>query len=162
MKEKIVYNFEYKGIRCEVVHWGVGESYRPEGVWNGYIYILEANIPNRFKELLCKYKKTKLTTVERKFWNYYTLDNIFEMVGGITYYELLRDEFSGKKKGIKVGNDYIHSWDEGRHYNEEQIKYDLEKSVDSFISHFPDYLVWNPKNGEYISPKDFPTQSERK
>lgn len=154
LKQKKIWNFKYKGFDCEVVNWNYEKPWdgHPSGNWNGYIYITRKQLPDRFEELLCKKEKTKFSSMPYR-WEYYPLERIFEMMGGITFYEVIRDDFSGKIVAIKVGNDYMHSWDTDRHYDVEDVIRDLKKSVDTFIEHYPDYLVWNFIDGSYIKPE---------
>jgi len=107
MKHKKIWNFEYRGIHCEIVHWDFDNLYDfpSKGIWNGYIIITEEQVPDRFKELLVKKKKTNYKSMPW-MWEYWGLDNLFKMNGGITYYSVIRDEFDGRKIAVKVGNDY--------------------------------------------------------
>jgi len=149
-KKKIVdkqenWKFTYKGIHCLIVHWGSAEmqpkgEIQPGGIWNSYIIIQKKQLPKQFRKLLCKFKASPLPP-KRKYWDYYKLENYFDMHGGLTYYEPLRDEFTGDIIAVKVGCDYAHAFDDNYNYNEEWVKKDLEKSVDTFIEHFPDYSV---------------------
>ena len=156
MKKKLIWNFEYKGIHCEIVNWnfedqgGYFEQSFPSGIWNGYIFINKKQLtPQKFFKLLCKQRQFRTLSRGRKYWDYSKLDKYFDMHGGITYFQPLREEFSGKIDGIQVGCDYAHLYDEGRMYNENHVKADLEKSVDTFINAFPDYKVWDQKDGKY-------------
>ncbi len=153
MKYKEIWNFEYKGIKCQIVHWGVKEmaSVSMGSIWNGYIFINKKQLPRNFRKLLCSIHTFKLSSV-RKYWSYRKLEDYFNFHGGITYYELIRDEFTSKPIGIKVGCDYAHSWDEGHDYNENDIKRYLENSVNTFIRHFPNYLVWRFTDGKFVKP----------
>lgn len=154
MKHKDVWNFSYKGINCEIQHWGVGSMCEGHGMWNSYIIINKNQLPKDFKKLLVKSFTNKMFS-KRKFFRYDDLGQYFDFHGGITYYSKIRDEFDGSVFAIKVGCDYGHLWDEeaGYPYNETTIEKDLQKSVDVFIKHFPKYLVWNPKDGSYVKPK---------
>ena len=153
MKHKDVWNFEYKGISCEIVHWGVGTSLNyGKGIWNAYIFIKKEQLPKDFEKLLVRSRVNKMF-IKRKFWNYDGLEYYFDFHGGITYYSKERDEFTGKVMGIKVGCDYAHYMDEQDHHDEIVIQNDLEKSVDLFIKNFPDYLVWRSTDGAYVSPE---------
>ena len=155
IKQKKVWKFSYKGINCEVVNWNIETPWEghPSGNWNGYIYIKAQQLPDKFHQILCKKRKTILRSMPWT-WDYYKLEDIFNMKGGITYYEVIRGEFNGKKIGIKVGNDYMHSWDVDQRYDESDVIADLKNSVDSFIKSYPGYLVWNIKDGSYTKPEN--------
>lgn len=151
MRHKEIWSDKYKGINYEIAHWGI-DSYMPNGIWNAYIVILKPQLPDKFQDLICKYSKSTLLS-KRKFWDYNNLDDIFDMHGGLTYYEPKRDEFSGKVNAIKVGCDYAHSFDEGMIYDQDDVQRDTIKSIECFIEKYPDYLVWNPVDGSFISPE---------
>jgi hypothetical protein len=154
MREKTVWTFDYKGIFCEIVHWGIDEmvSVSKNGIFNGYIYIFKKQLPRSFKNLLVEQRSHKYPSGVKKHWDYGKLENIFDMHGGITYYELLGDEFSGEPTGVKVGCDYAHIWDDERYIDEKQVEHDLKNSVDTFIKHFPNYLIRDFKDGKYKKP----------
>ena len=153
MQKQENWKFTYKGIHCSIVHWGVEEmsSVHSGGIWNSYIIIQKPQLPTQFKKLLCRAKVSSLPS-KRKFWNYSKLDSYFDMHGGFTYYEPLRDEFTGDVIAVKVGCDYAHAFDDNYDYNENMVKKDLEESVDGFIKCFPDYLVWRVSDGKYVKP----------
>lgn len=154
LKQKRTWNFQYRGIECEVVSWNFEKPWDgcPSGNWNGYIYINAQQLPDQFNQLLCKKFKTDYKSIPWR-WDYFGLESIFNMKGGVTFYQVIRNEFNGTKVGIKVGNDYQHSWDQGRHYEVNHVIADLKKSVDSFIEYFPNYLVWDFKDGLYEKPE---------
>ena len=153
LRKKEIWNFTYRGIACEIVHWGIDKNseYFRNGTWNGYLYINRKQLPRDFRKLLCKENKYK-GFGNRKHWDYYKVDKYFDFHGEITYYELLLDEFTGKSTGIKVGDDYAHSFDSGMTYDENDIKRNLEKCVDAFIKNFPNYKIWDGKDGKYKTP----------
>jgi hypothetical protein len=130
-------------------------TYPNKGIWNSYIIINEKQLtPEQFKGLIPKKKKYGFNgKKDRIRYDYGTyLENIFDMSGGITYFEPLRDVFNGKINGIKVGNDYNHIWNGGESY--ESILRDVEKVVDNFIKTFPEYKVWDIQDGIYRKPVD--------
>lgn len=156
MDKKEIWTFKYKGFNCSIAHWGSAEmrergAIQPGGIWNSYIIIQKKQLPKQFRKLLCKFKVSGLPS-KRKFWDYYKLENYFDMHGGLTYYEPLRDEFTGDIIAVKVGCDYAHAFDDEYSYNVDMVKRDLEKSVDKFIEAFPDYLVWRISDGKYVKP----------
>lgn len=160
LKPKKSWVFEYKGITCEVVNWNFDKPMDewPSGNWNGYIIIKAKQLPEKFKELLCKKRKTIWKSMPW-MWEYYKLDQVFNMKGGITFYEVIKDQYSNDTVAIKVGNDYQHSWDVDHYYNVIDVVFDLKQSVDSFIEKYPDYLVWNRIDGSYIKPTEENAQS---
>jgi len=153
LRKKTIWSFTYKGFACEIVNWTFESgtiSGHETGNWNGYIYIRKEQLGSRFRRFLLKPRKL----YRRTHWdNYSKFEKYFDFHGGITYYELLLNEFTGKPQGIKVGCDYLHSFDEGRSYDESDVKRDLEKSVDEFIKSFPDYKVWDIQDGKYRKPE---------
>jgi hypothetical protein len=134
LEHKDVWTFKYREIYCEIVHWGVDYVNEGLGIWNSYIYLFKKNIPD-FDKLLCKKKKGSI--ISRYYWESYKLDKFFNFHCGISFYELLRDEFNGKIVGVKIGCDYSHLWDNYKQYDETQLKNDLIDVVDNFYLNFP-------------------------
>ena len=167
-RKKTIWTFNFKGIPCEIVNWSFESGNLPDyptGNWNYYLYIKKENIPDEFNKLLVKQRKLSIFK-EQKMWDYHSLSDYFDMHGDITYYEVIRNEFNGGKVAVKIGCDYLHSFDSDHYYDVEDIKRDVKASVNTFIEHFPYYLVWNIKDGSYIKP-DFndelsPTHKEGK
>ena len=153
MKNKIIWDFKYKGIACQIVHWGL-EDYPKElsvdGIWNAYIIIHKKQLPKQFTKLLCEVETIK--DFKRKYWKYYKLDDYFDMHGGLTFYEVIREEFTGQITVVKVGCDYVHSWDRDYTYSESILENDLKKSVECFMAHFPNYLIRRISDGKYVKP----------
>ena len=131
LEHKDSWKFTYKDIYCEIVHWGVGYMNDGEGIWNSYISLYKNKVGD-FDKLLCKKRKVKIAT-ERKMWDYGHLDEMFDFHGGITYYEVIRDEFNGKIVGVKIGCDYAHLWDNNRTWDETTIAEDLKDTVDNSL-----------------------------
>lgn len=157
MEHKDVWNFKYRGIPCEVVHWYFestgGLSDFANGNWNSYMYLNEGNLPKSFKSLLPRAKVSDLPS-GRKFWQSWKMESLFEMHGGVSLYEVKRDEFTGRKTGLKIGCDYSHYFDLGHIYNEEFVASELRASVDKVFERFPEILIWRRSDGKFVSPDE--------
>ena len=102
-----------KDVSWEVVHWKLLEK----DCWNTYLYILK---PEYVKKLWTNKKRVydwenvfiPKTILEDLDWN-----------GGQTYYHQVVDN---GRKHIKVGDDYQHSWDEGKTYDEAYLSLKIE------------------------------------
>jgi len=145
MRSKTVWNEVYKRIPFEIQLHSVGMPSRESGIYCAYIVIVKDNLPKSFDSLLCKKSTNKY--FDRNRWDYSALDRLFDFHGGITYYEVLRDEFTGKKYGVKVGCDYAHLYDD--YVDSEPVVSDTKKSIETFLSHFPECLVWDKVDGKY-------------
>lgn len=154
LKHKDVWTFRYRGINCEIIHWYFDSQMSEivDGVWNAYMYINEGNLPESFKRLLPRSRVSTLPS-KRRFWNSWNMESMFDMHGGVTLYQIQRDEFTGKKTGIKIGCDYAHSFDDGIRYDVGEVARELKKSVDSLFEKFPEILVWRQTDGEYVKPE---------
>ena len=130
------YDIKINGISVEISnHKRDGQE---KSTWCYYLIIKKQNLENNFKKLLVK--------------KYYTLDGVFNMHCGITYYEKLRTDKG--IVGVKVGCDYAHIHDMDREYSYEQIYRDAEDSVESFLANFPDYKLWCCGNGKFYSKEE--------
>lgn len=134
IKHKDTFTFRYRDIYCEIVHWGVNEI-DEKGIWNAYICLFKDKVED-FDKLLCK-KVNNSICKGHKYWDSYSLEKFFDFHCGITYYEVLRNEFNGKIVGVKIGCDYHHLWDLERDYDENIISRDLKNVVDNFYNNFP-------------------------
>lgn len=146
MKKIETWQDRYKGIYFEIMLHGVG-GYRPEGTYCAYIIIYEKNIPDQFKKLLVTSREMEPSFLKRTFWNFTDLNDYFEMHCGLSYYELIRDEFTAKPIGVKVGCDYAHIYDDNVYF--EGVLRDTKRSIDTFLTHFPECVVLDQQDGEY-------------
>lgn len=146
MKKIEVWKDRHKGIFFEIKLNGVG-GYRPEGTYCAYILIYKKNIPKQFNKLLVTSEEMEPPFSKRRYWKYSDLNDYFDMHCGLSYYELIRDEFTGKPIGVKVGCDYAHLHDDYVYF--EGVLSDTERSIDTFLTHFPECVVWDQQDGEY-------------
>jgi|APSaa5957512576_1039674.scaffolds.fasta_scaffold37470_1 hypothetical protein len=123
-KECTHWNFEYKGIFCEVVFWNKDyhkenkDVYWAGGIWNSYIYIKKDRHPELFKKHSLRLKNGRHSI----------FDVAIDMASGVTFYEKLYNE-RGKVYAIKIGNDYNHIWNGGE--DKDMIISHLKDTVDS-------------------------------
>jgi hypothetical protein len=128
LKHKDMWTFKYRDIYCEIHHWGVGYMCDGKGMWNSYIYLMKDKVKN-FDDLLCKGRKGSYG----KNWKYEEIKQDFNFHGGITFYEVIRNEFNGKTIGVKIGNDYGHLYDDEVTWSEEKLLIDLKKVIDCYL-----------------------------
>lgn len=148
LEHKDVYKFEYRGITCEIEHWGVGVMCDGKGMWNSYLIIRKKQLPKNFKKLIPSVFQYR----DRKDFNYGEINKYFEFHGEITYFNALVDPITMEIFGIKVGDDYGHLWDSerGYQYDIEEVKRNAEKNIDTFIKNFKDYRIFNHITGKYV------------
>ena len=130
------------------------DIYPNKGIWTSYIYIDKRSIPKEFDDLVPKLVKWG----KRESRGYYDIDHLFEMSGGLTFFESARTE-SGKMRGFRVGNDYNHIWNGEE--NLDGILHDVKKSIDHFIDQFPRYKVWSVVDGGWVMPKNLDAHNKK-
>jgi hypothetical protein len=146
MKYKEIWSGWYRGLYYEVVHWDIGNKYNPNGIWNYYVYILEACVP-----------ADKLKDFDRplkgKYYNYMEgLIASFEWHGGITFYE--KTYYNEKVSGFKLGCDFNHYFDEGIIYEEIVVAREAKATIDSIWEHVPDLKVRCRTDGKIYEVND--------
>ena len=151
LRNKEVWNGEHKGIQYEIVHWYLG--------WNYYIILPVAQIPeSRRKTFILKSRKSEFN-LERTWEEYESAPIISDLDwhGGITDYEkifgqvVLNDSIEVRVTSIKMGCDYMHLFDENRHYTLDVVKSDAEHSVDKLLELVPDMKIRCHWNGHYYN-----------
>lgn len=122
---------EPSGLRYEVVHWGEGSRINDgHGTWNFYVYIREDQT-DRFPEIWLEDQIKEWSEGSgRKYLTHEYMD--CPLAGadwhcGITFYEKGNHELPGQRY-VKVGCDYSHYWDMGKHdfYNERYVQGEAE------------------------------------
>ena len=113
----------YKNIYFEIVNWKrINKDYE---TWNFYLYIAKNNLTEKGKQMFKE--SEKLTKCGR--YNYTSLDDLFDMHGGITYMSV---ELSPKEI-YKLGCDYLHLYDDTIDWGFDMILEDVEHSIDRFL-----------------------------
>lgn len=135
LRKRTVWNAHYKGVAVEIQSWGreehgIGACF-PSGNWNAYIYLSDRNCP-RLDEIWLEDRLVKWseTSPERLQYDHFRNGHISAMPfrGGCTFYEK-KITVPGHRV-VKIGCDYQHSWDEGMHYDENQILGHIMQVVD--------------------------------
>ncbi len=146
-RETEIWTGSHKGVTFEINKF---KSYTGGDNWTHYIFIRLERIPD--------------TVMAERFWlsgevdskgrvNYKTWESIInhlEFHGGCTWYSK-EQGFDGGNKAVKIGCDYQHYWDEGREYDLQDIMFEVEKTIDSFLDIVPDYKYWCCGNGNLYS-----------
>lgn len=152
MRKINTWKFEYRGFYCEISQHSMESINEPFGIWCGYFIVKKEQLPNQFNTLLCRSVKTKYTSMPRR-WKDEKLYNIFDFHGGMTYYEVIRNQFNGEKIAVKAGFDCNHYMDDPELFDENRLEAMIKRGVDAFIEKFPDYLTWDRINGGYKKPE---------
>jgi hypothetical protein len=129
----------HKGIQYEIKHWGkdtvINDGY---GIWNYYVYINELQLsPEDFAEFWLEPKSFMDRSSGTKTAIYQEYDAKFsgaDWHGGVTFYSKVHG-FDGEPKGVKIGCDYSHVWDDQARdcYDERWLKADAEKTVERLV-----------------------------
>lgn len=140
-----VYSGKYLGVPYEIRHWSCGG----EEFWNYYIFLIEKQIPDGFKSAWLKGRRDG----RHVFYDYYkSWISDLDWHMGCTFYEKISG-FDGADKVIKVGCDYAHLYDEGRHYELNDIETDAFNCIQSLIDRTR-VLKWCAYCGEYVENVD--------
>lgn len=111
MKAEIYRDF-YQELAIESVFLA-RRSFFKFGCWNGYIYIPERKLTEKFKDIMKEVKKVEYNElVNRKYFNYFLLDNYIDIHGGVTFFEIQETP----EIFYKIGCDYAHYNDNPRKY----------------------------------------------
>lgn len=150
LSHKDIWGGEYKGVRFEICHWGMG--------WNYYLFLPLAQIPEDYQKyfnLRGKRKKFSPDSEERIWYEYMDAPILSDLDwhGGITYYEKLGDGHY-EKQGVKVGCDYMHFFDEGRSYTLESVRQDAIHTIDKLCEYIPNLKQRCHWNGKYYYPEE--------
>lgn len=133
MREKTEWCGDYLGISFNIVKW---RGYSFESVlnlkwnWNFYLYINLEAIPDKADSYWLEPR------IDRKRVHYdYSRHSVLASLpwhGGITYYSK-ESGFEGGPRIIKVGCDFMHSWDyEHGEYNLDLVLYEVKKTIENF------------------------------
>lgn len=155
-QEKQVWTGSHKGVSFEINNWKTPPNiFEPteKDCWTYYLIIHIDRIPieNNPKSYWLKGEKM----MSRISYSYYDHDVMcdFDWHGGITWYSK-EHGFDNSNKVIKIGCDYSHLWDEGHFYEIEDVKSDVENTIERFLHHIPNYKHWCCGNGNLYNSKD--------
>ena len=141
---------KYLGIPYEIVSW----SFDGKPKWNYYVFLIEKQIPDVFPSLWLDGKPVsfggKTTYISYDYEN--TLISNLDWHMGCTFYEKITG-FEGQTKVIKVGCDYSHLYDEGRHYSLSDIEKDVIDCINSLVDRVK-VLQWCSYCGDYVEEVD--------
>lgn len=159
---KQTWSGEYRHIRFSIVFWTNESMERPEnsdiyrfkGIWNSYISIQKDSIPKEFDSLIPELQKLS----GRLHFRYGSLDDYFNMAGGLTFFDLIHNE-KGIPVAFKVGNDYNHIWNE--YVDFVMILSNIKHSIDCFIEHFPNYKAWSFINGHWVKASNLEKYNDK-
>lgn len=167
LKHKNTWTGTHKGVKFEIVQWGVGVegSYRPQGTWNYYIFVSEKMLSaDDFSKVWIEPKSYHQFSSGRKT-PYYGYDDIWhdiEFHGGVTSYEKHSDvDADPSHRWVKAGCDYAHSWDSGLDFSVSEVEMDVRHSINILTSMLRVKLRCSgngkyifEENGEWHGPED--------
>lgn len=141
----------YKGVAFEINNWN--NEYDGKENWTYYLILYINRIPLEYKPNSYWLRGERNGSFVRyKYENHPVLSNI-HWHGGITWYSK-EHGFDGENKVVKVGCDYSHLWDEGKYYNIEIVKNDIQRTIDEFLKLVPGYKYWCCGNGKLYDLKE--------
>jgi len=147
-----VWSGVFRGVAFRVVHWGVDER-RPNGTWNFYLMLPEAQLPER---RLADFSLEPIEAPER--WQQHapysymgTAIDSLEWHCGCTHYCKLGGA-DGTPVRIEMGCDYNHLYYEGQVYHEAYVISDACRCIDSLWEVVPDLLVHDTVYGGFVTP----------
>jgi hypothetical protein len=140
----------YRDIHWEIQNFCLGSG-RPQ--WTYYLFLWVDAFPPKLRSWiwLKPSQVRKSRSGKRVYYDYSYLDNL-PWHCGVTWYSK-EVGFDGASRGIKVGCDYSHYWDEGAEYNERALFYDVKETIDALWRLVPDMRVRCPWCGRWISRK---------
>lgn len=138
---KTTWSGKYKGISYEIVRWY--PIYTPMPIWNSYIYLNLKQLED-YKDLI----PTPTTDEKGRIWyDDHKLECLIDFHGGITYCSI-------ENNVLKIGNDYNHYMDQDYYYNEHNVAFDLEQTINQLIENFPKLKYWCCGDGNYYYLED--------
>lgn len=143
-----VYAGTYMDIQYEIRNWEMGDG-KPG--WAFYIFLREAQIPERFAEVWLKGKKMEFSKHIMYNYNNTFIDNL-DWHMGCTFYEKVAG-FDKSPRVVKIGCDYQHLYDEGKIYQIDYVMREAEMCIESLHS-MVKVLKWCRYCGEYVETLD--------
>lgn len=155
LNHKDVWNGEYRNIKFEIVNWRLGSNNKDSfPCWNYYIYLPINQIPLEYHKYFIlegEYQKFSPDGQEHLFYKYSDAPYIsnLDWHGGITFYEK-QWESERKLRGVKLGCDYAHYFDEqrGYPYTIEHVLMETEQTINKLHELIPNLKIscrWNGK-----------------
>ena len=128
----IAYSISNHGRR----KWEHGDTYRPHGgTWCYYVYINEMMLsPEEFEEFWLP-KAEGNSWLKRGKWQFASYDyykprwSDAEWHGGVTYYSK-ENGHDGDPRGVKIGCDFAHSWDDGHSFYYGGVERECRRTID--------------------------------
>lgn len=159
MEKRTIYSGTYMGIPYEICTFQGRDlnSSDPEAVcdkYTFYLYIHLNRIPKEnnpesywIKPERFSLREGRTERIRYGYEKHPVLSNM-DWHSGITWYSKESNEDNPENKVIKIGCDYQHYWDEGKHYNIDIVLYEVKKCIESFREYVSGYKYWCSYNGE--------------
>ncbi len=124
----------YRGVRFEINRFTYSET-DTEYKWTHYIILnIDEQLRHEMAEkfwLEPEYRKMSEESRERLHYDYYKSPvGDIEFHGGCTFYSK-ETKIDDKIRVVKIGCDYQHLWDEGKHYDLNYVYTEVKQSIDS-------------------------------
>lgn len=137
------FNWRIKWLSVQIKKWYTEWLDKP--IFNTYIIIKKENLWEDLKKILLEWKESRFLK-STMIYEYEKIEDYFDFHSWITFYEKQLN-WEWKLYAIKIWNDYNHISDSWETF--ESIKKDLEKSIEVFVTKFPNYLVWSWRDWSY-------------
>jgi len=121
----------YHGVPFEIRRWD--DAFRSEPCWTFYIIVRKEMFSDDVWEDICPIKKK---VDFWRGWMYDTDENPLAQLpfhGGCTFFERICED-----EVYKIGCDYLHYYDEGMHYELDDIVPDVKKVIDALCARYID------------------------
>ena len=148
---------ELYSTQYEISFFKAGSFNDGAGQWCYYLLLEPGQFGDAFDQVWLDGKINEMPS-GRKYvsHDYYSSSlNDLDWHGGITYYQKHQDPDMPEVRHVKVGCDYGHIWDTGKHglYNRDYVEMEARKTVKDLHERFPGLLLkcgwdgsWHPKS----------------
>jgi len=150
MKKNTTWKDRYRGIDFSVSNWQLEST---GDCWAYYIFLVLDQLPEDVRERFwLEPEPTEWKSMPIRY-DYYSEPLISELDwhGGCTWYS--KEGFEGNRRVVKIGCDYQHYWDEGRHYNLDFVADEARHTIDTLHELIPGIMKWCCYCGDYFVPE---------
>lgn len=141
LKSAATWKGEHCGMRYSLSHHGISD-YSPEGTWCFYIHVFE----NMFlaDDDFAKFdREPEAMESNGRHSENYRYEDVpdYGFHGGITFYErtTYMDKDGTRRKALKIGCDYAHSWDRDYGYSDgfREVEMDVKRMIEKLVEAHP-------------------------
>ena len=141
LKSAATWKGDHSGVRYTLSHHGISD-YSPEGTWCFYIHLFENMFLNDADFALFD-RDPQITEWSGRHSEIYRYDDVpdYGFHGGITFYERTTyiDSDGTRRKALKIGCDYDHSWDRDYGYSDgfREVEMDVKCMIEKLVVEHP-------------------------